>query len=597
MRLTQCVVLYLLVILVTAGCAPSRPTDYTGVVAADHHVASAAGAEMLRQGGNAVDAAVATSFCLSVVRPESCGIGGGGFMLIHLADHPTYGNLNTAIDYRESCPTTVWPQYYMGLDRDNAQTVGGTAVATPGTVKGLLYALEKYGTLDRTTVLAPAIRAAEEGFIVDEHYMTSASRTIDWFNEQPDRAYRYGSVWRQMLLGGEVRLGDRVTNPAQAAALRLIARDGADAFYGGLIGRAVVGAVRQDGGALDLADLAQYAVRETAPLVGRFRGDTILTMPPPSSGGVAILQTLGILERRLDEIDRPRPNDPTYVHLLTEAMKHAFADRAAWMADPRYVAVPTDLLLMGGYLDERAAMIDLDGALDPDAYGTRPQLVTDAGTSHLSVIDAAGNAVACTETINLHFGSKLAVEAYGFCLNNEMDDFLTEPGEANAFGLTQSNRNMPQPGKRPLSSMSPTIVLRDGEPILVAGGSGGPRIISATLQAMLNVLLFDMDAVEAVRAPRMHHQWMPDLLRLEKPLQRGRLAGDLEQRGQTIGDYPSPAAVQLVVHDEHGLSGASDPRKGGRPTGVTASGGAVTEADSDSSSVQMRFGVGIQFGL
>ena len=327
------------------------------------------------------------------------------------------------------------------------------------------------------------------------------------------------------------------------------------------------------------------------PLEFGFGEWTFLGMPPPSSGGVTIAETLGILERVREDAaaassgEHPSLTRARSAHLLIESLKHAFADRAVWLADPAFVDVPVGMLLDGAYLDARAAMVDAAHTLGPMSYGTRPEgvearvLPDDSGTSHLSVVDRWGGAVACTETVNLSFGSLIAVEGGGFCLNNEMDDFTTVRGLANAFGLVQSDSNLPEPGKRPLSSMSPTIVLgADGGVVAVAGGSGGPRIITATLQVLLNVLTGGMDASEAVSAPRLHHQWSPDAVRVEPGLYVGGedeevsaanalFLAALSVRGHRVERIDGVGVVQLIVRDAEGVHAASDPRKGGRPAG------------------------------
>jgi gamma-glutamyltranspeptidase/glutathione hydrolase len=318
-------------------------------------------------------------------------------------------------------------------------------------------------------------------------------------------------------------------------------------------------------------DLLEYEVEEVEPLKFEAFGHTFVTMPPPSSGGVAIAQILGIAQIRRQDMGK-RVNSADYAHLLTEAMKQAFADRARWMGDPDQVDVPVPHLTSSAYLHERAAQIDMKRTLPIDEYGTRPP--DDSGTSHFCVIDSRGNAVACTETINLDFGSLVAVEKYGFCLNDQMDDFTTNPGKPNAFGLRQSARNAPAPRKRPLSSMTPTIVLDDsGQVVLVAGGSGGPRIITGTLQAMLNVLLFDMPAAQALAAPRFHHQWLPDELGMERSwfqvADQSGLASQLDARGQRVRPIGSVGNVQLIRRARRagGWDAACDPREAGQPAG------------------------------
>jgi gamma-glutamyltranspeptidase/glutathione hydrolase len=291
-------------------------------------------------------------------------------------------------------------------------------------------------------------------------------------------------------------------------------------------------------------------------------------MPPPSSGGVAVLQILGILDRRLDETAHATPADSAYMHLVTEAMKHAFADRATWLADAAFVEVPVDRLLDDGYLDARAASISPQGTRPTRQYGSHAPPVEDGGTSHFSIIDGQGMAVACTQTINLEYGSLVAVPGFGFMLNNEMDDFTTIPGEPNAFGLQQSDRNLPQAGKRPLSSMSPMIVRRGGRPILIAGASGGPRIISGTLQCVLNCLLFGMTPREAVAAPRFHHQWQPDILYFEEDWSDQAVIETMEALGHQAGRRADIGVVQLISVRDDGIHAASDPRKGGAPDGM-----------------------------
>jgi gamma-glutamyltranspeptidase/glutathione hydrolase len=540
-------------------------------VAADQPLASRAGALMLARGGNAVDAAVAAAFTLSVVRPYSCGIGGGGFMVIRLAPsaaHPQ--GLDVAINYRETTPAGVDPLFYERHPDPDASTRGGSAVAVPGSVAGLLEALRRFGSLDRAIVLQPAIDAAEQGFVLDDHYVGAARAAIAKFRERPEYQVRFAFVWDRFLARGEIRAGDVIRNPEQARAIRLIARDGADAFYRGPIAHAIARAVQDDHAPLRLADLAAYRTAPATPIRVEAFDRCFLLMPPPSSGGVAMGEILGVLGRvrfaTSDESLRP--------HLLAESMKHAFADRAAYLADPAFTPVPFARLLSAPALDALASRVDPARTLgDPSRYGTGASSITlpeDAGTSHISVVDALGNAVACTETINLEFGSLLAVPEYGFCLNNEMDDFTTRRQKPNAFGLVQSDRNLPQPGKRPLSSMSPTIVLdADGRVVAVAGASGGPRIISATTQVLLNTLVLGQDAGSAVDSPRFHHQWRPPELEYEAALEsREELLRSLSARGHSMKKATSAANVQLIVREaDGGWRAACDPRKGGRPAG------------------------------
>ncbi len=535
-------------------------------MATDHAIASRAGAEMLRRGGNAVDAAVAAGFCLSVVRPYSCGIGGGGFMVIAM---PPGDDVDAvAIDFRETAPAAVGPGYYMDQDDPAASRAGVHAVGVPGSVAGLLFALQRYGTLDRATVLGPAIRAARDGVVADKSWVDGATALAERLDRHPQWRVAAAPIVADLCLGGGVAVGDLVRNPQHARALRLIAEQGRDAFYVGPIADAIVAAMQAGGGPLNHADLAGYRIRVSAPLGGSFRGLEILTMPPPSSGGVAMLQILGILDRRLSDTAHATPAEAAYMHLVTEAMKHAFADRATWLADAAFVEVPVDRLLDGSYLDARAALISPDRTRPMREYGSHMPPVEDGGTSHFSIIDGQGMAVACTQTINLEYGSMVAVPGFGFMLNNEMDDFTTIPGQPNAFGLQQSDRNLPQPGKRPLSSMSPMIVRREGRPILIAGASGGPRIISGTLQCVLNCLLFGMTPREAVAAPRFHHQWQPDILYFEDDWSDQAAIETMEALGHNVGRRADIGVVQLISVRDDGIHAASDPRKGGAPDGM-----------------------------
>ena len=535
-------------------------------VAADHVVASRAGVEMLKQGGNAVDAVVAASFCLSVVRPTSCGIGGGGFMVIYLPGDGDVEPQAVAINYRETAPASVGPDSFVGLADEAASRAGYKASGVPGTVAGLLWALDHYGTLDRETVLAPAIRAAEQGVAADRYQVRGAERLAERLAVSPHLRPAATYLWDQLCLEGEIAEGDLVRNPEQARALKLIAEHGRDGFYSGPVARAIADTMATHGGTITAADLSGYRVRVVEPLRGSFQGLEVLSMPPPSSGGLAMLQILGILERRMDDVPVEH-NRPAYVHLLAEAMKHAFADRAEWLADPDFVDVPVRRLLSAGYLDQRAASIDFERTHEPRHYGSSAALVEDGGTSHLSVIDARGGAVACTETINLVYGSLVAVPGFGFALNNQMDDFTTRPGQPNAFGLRQSEGNLPAPGKRPLSSMSPTIVVAGGKPVLVTGAADGPRIITGTLQCILNCVLFDMMPREAVAAPRFHHQWLPDVLQFETQWTDEQTIAAIETLGHQAGRRAAIGRVQLIRVSADGIRAASDARRGGAPAG------------------------------
>ncbi|HZW09733.1 MAG TPA: gamma-glutamyltransferase [Phycisphaerales bacterium] len=572
-----------LVVAAGASAQEFAATFERGAVAAAHPAASEAGARMLRAGGNAVDAAVAASFTLSVVRPQSCGIGGGGFMVVCLPEDPTHGRVVTAINYRETAPAASSPGMFTapGLAQD-ASTDSGLAVAVPGTVAGLLHALGRFGTMERAAVLEPAIEAAREGFAADAPYVVAVREGAGRLDER-ERAER-PYLWNELMQQGRVEVGDLVVNARQALMLEAISERGAAAFYAE---PRIVAAVEGAGGALSAEDMAGYAPVEVEPLRFEFAGRTFLTMPPPSSGGVVLAQAFGILERR-GVVERQDSRwTPADSHVLVEAWKHGFADRAEWLGDPAFVDVPLERLLSGEYIDERAALFDPERTLAPESYGTRASPAgtagppDDSGTSHVCAVDQWGGAVACTETINLAFGSLISVEELGFCLNNEMDDFTARPGEPNAFGLVQSARNAPEAGMRPLSSMTPTIVLdEDGAVAAVAGAAGGPRIITATMQVLVNVLVRGMEAGEAVAWPRLHHQWMPEALRFEEGARdlagpkasvmrmwRVREAAALAERGHTMQVMQDAGVAQLIVREGEGWRAACDPRGGGRPAG------------------------------
>ncbi|MBX3437013.1 MAG: gamma-glutamyltransferase [Planctomycetaceae bacterium] len=541
-----------------------------GCVAADHPLASEAGAEMLRQGGNVVDAAVATAFALSVVRPESCGLGGGGFMVIWNAGKQQA----IAVDYRERAPARASRDMYLDLKgratNGLASRHGGLAVAVPGEVAGLCFVLEEYGTLDRATVLAPAIRLAREGFAIDATFRAAQQEVLAELAEIPEADDRFSTLRNLYLNGGTpCQVGDRFHSPL-VAVLERIASHGATGFHEGPVAAAIVAEVQRQQGILTTEDLSSMRPTGREPLRGRFQDDEIITMPPPSSGGVALIETLNILgayeqihpDQALAKLGH---NTPRTVHLVAEALKHAFADRAEFLGDADFAKVPIERLLSREHATLIAAKIDPQHIQPHDMYG-RFMPIDDSGTSHICVIDNEGNAVACTETINTHFGSFVVEPTYGIVLNNEMDDFAAVPGQPNVFGLLQSEANAIAPHKKPLSSMSPTILVRDGKAAVVVGGSGGPRIISATLQVLLNIVVHHQSVGDAVRSPRFHHQWLPETLYLESEL-TGPLTIPLEAAGHQITVREPLGVTQAAVRTEIGLSAACDPRKGGRPAG------------------------------
>jgi gamma-glutamyltranspeptidase/glutathione hydrolase len=533
------------------------------VVAADHPLASQAGVEIMKQGGNVVDAAVATAFALSVVRPASCGLGGGGFMVIWNAQTKQA----IALDYRERAPLQATRLMY---GEPSQSRVGHLAIAVPGNVAGLCFAVERYGRLDIKRVVQPAIRLARDGVLIDAYAREAHQRMLKRFSQNPQYRKRFRVLYQKYLNGGKPWEPTASFHSPQLRVLELIAERGADGFYRGPVARALLAEIRRGGGVVTQEDFDAAKPTVRKPLRTRYVGFTILAMPPPSSGGIAMIQALNTLTA-FERTDAGQSrgalshNSPDYVHLMTEAMKHVFADRATYLGDADFVDVPVDRLTSEEYAIELAGRITMQTTRPTASYG-RHEPVNDGGTSHLSVIDAAGNAVACTETINTLFGSFVVEPEYGIVLNNEMDDFSAIPGRPNAFGLVQSKANAISAGKRPLSSMSPIVVLQGDRAVHALGASGGPRIISATIQVLMNLLRFGMQPDVAINHARFHHQWLPNELLLEQPLHRS-VKTSLEARGHVVRTQAGLAVSQVASRGNRGVSGASDPRRGGRPEG------------------------------
>ena len=521
-----------------------------GLVVADSELASAAGMEVLKRGGNAVDAAIATAFALSVVDQASSGLGGGGFMMIYRAkDQKSF-----ALDFRETAPQAVRRELYTkdGKPSPSLSLTGGLAVAVPGEVAGLVEAQKRFGTLPLATLAAPAIKLASKGFSLDATLRIAIER-------QQSAMKRFPGLGRVFMPNGVVpHQGDVIRQTDLAGTLAAIARQGAEVFYQGRIAEAIVETIKKNGGVMTLEDIKNYKAVWREPLVGEYRNRTVITMPPPSSGGVAILQMLNVLEGY--KVDQFQHDSPAYLHLLTETMKHAFADRAQFLGDPDFVHVPVRKLTAKEYAAWIRGRISTDKTQPPNFYGYYSYNAEKGGTTHFSVIDRFGNAVACTQTVNTRFGSKLVASGTGIVLNNEMDDFAIHPDTANVYGLIGNEANSLQPRKRPLSSLAPTIILRDGRPELVVGASGGPRIISATLQTILNVLDFHMPVRAAVEAPRIHHQWLPERLNVESKIGEEAKKG-LAQRGHTLRQQTELGVVQAITWQGATMSGAADSRK------------------------------------
>lgn len=527
-----------------------------GMVVGPEQLAAEVGAKILQQGGNAVDAAVATGFALAVTYPRAGNLAGGGFMLIHLAGD----NRQTLIDYRESAPDAASRDMFLDakgeVDRKR-EYFSLQSAGVPGTVAGMLYALEKYGTLSREQVLAPAIALAAEGFPVSFALSFEIDASAQRLQQNPaakrlffkpdGTAYAIGDTWQQ---------------PDLAWTLGQISSKGVDGFYQGEVAQRITDEMESGGGLITAQDLAGYRVIEREPVRGTYRGYEIVSTPPPSSGGVHILQILNILEGY--DLQTMGHNSADYLHHLTESMKLAYADRSLYLADPDFVDVPVEQLIDKDYAARQRARIDSQRATPAEMIAPGRLLGDESTeTTHYSVADRFGNVVSNTYTLNFSFGSSIAVPGTGMLLNNEMADFASSPGAANAFGLVQSEANKIEPGKRPLSSMSPTIVMQNGKPWLVTGSPGGSVIITTVLQMALNAMEFDMNVATAAAEPRIHHQWMPDVLRMEEGFSPDTIRL-LKTMGQNVDIAGRTTGRTNSIMLEGGwLYGASDTRRPG----------------------------------
>lgn len=514
---------------------PTRAAQ--GMVVTSQRLASIVGADILEAGGNAVDAAVAVGYALAVVHPCCGNLGGGGFATLDLADGTT-----TFLNFREKAPLAATETMFLDAAGEVIPRLsldGYKAVAVPGTVLGLDTMLQRYGSLSRRTVMAPAIALAEEGYVLSEGDAAVLARGTDVFESQPNVAAIFlndGKPWRA---------GERLVQSDLAATLKAIATDGPDAFYAGAIADAIVAASRANGGILSKQDFLDYTVVEEEPVRCSYRGYTILSAPPPSSGGTILCELLNILEGYpMDDLGY---HSAASVHRMIEAMRHAFVDRNSALGDPVFVDNPVARLVAKDYAAAIRDRIDLDEAASSDDLRPAVMLREGTDTTHFSILDKDGNAVALTYTINAWFGAKVIAGDTGFFLNDEMDDFAIRPGTANMFGLVQGTANAIAPGKRPLSSMSPTIVLEDDEPFLVLGSRGGPRIITIIAQIIMNVVDHGMDIKEAVNAPRVHHQWLPDKVFVEQWALSPDTIALLSAMGHAIEEQRNWGAAQAIM--------------------------------------------------
>ncbi len=526
-----------------------------GMVVSQRDVASKIGADLLEQGGNAVDAAVGVGFALAVALPRAGNLGGGGFMLVHLAD----SGETLSIDFRETAPAAAFRDVFLNEQREVDEQIRRSShrsVGVPGTVAGLSYVLEKYGTMSLKTVLQPSIDLARNGIGYD-YDLASA------INSREARLRRHAHTEKTFFMddGSQYSPGSVFRQPELADTLELIAKQGPKAFYDGPIARLIVDEMQRGDGLITLADLKNYAPVERKPIAGTYAGYDIVSMPPPSSGGIHLVQILNVLEHF--PVTDMGANSADSLHVLTETMKRAYADRSKHLGDPDFYPVPVEWLTSKAYAAEIASQIDMGRARPSSeiAPGLKPRYESE-DTTHYSVIDAKGNAVATTYTLNFSFGSGITVPGAGFLLNNEMADFSAKPGVPDAFGLLGGEANAVEANKRPLSAMTPTMVLKDGKPILVTGSPGGSRIITAVTQHVVNVLSHNMNVAEANHSPRIHHQWYPDTLFYEPGINPDTLAL-LKARGHNLKESGTMGSVQAIYWDGVRYQGSADPRRPG----------------------------------
>ncbi|MEQ1940652.1 gamma-glutamyltransferase [Mesorhizobium sp. CN5-321] len=516
------------------AASPAPVEGRHGMVVTAQHLASEIGVDVLKKGGNAVDAAVAVGYALAVAYPNAGNIGGGGFMTIRFKD-----GRSTFLDFRERAPLAATKTMYLDKDGNpvkGASLDGYLAVGVPGSVAGFETARAKYGTLSRQDLMAPAIALAKDGFLLDQGDAATFARGAERLAKDPEAAKIFLKAD-----GSPYRSGERLMQPDLAATLTAISDNGPDGFYKGQAAEAIAAASQKGGGILSKDDFAQYKVRELKPVTCSYRGYEIISSPPPSSGGVIICEILNVLEGY--PLGYLGAGSADTVHVMAEAMRYAYVDRNSALGDPDFVDNPVSKLLDKGYAAEIRAKIDpyragVSKDLMPEGFGEHME------TTHYSIIDDEGNAVAVTYTLNGSFGAGVVAPGTGVLLNNEMDDFTQKPGVPNLYGLVQGEANAIQPKKTPLSSMSPTVVAKDGKPFMVIGSPGGSRIITITLEAIVNVIDHGMDIQEAIDAPRIHHQWLPDTLSIEphglSPDTLKMLAGmgyhlDVAEEGKTWG--------------------------------------------------------------
>ncbi len=557
---------YLLVIFLfvfsVSNAASKRPVrGKNGMVVTPSDIASVVGAEILKENGNAIDAAVAIGFTLAVTYPSAGNLGGGGFMVIHLANGE-----NTTIDFREKAPKAAFRNMFLddsGRFVQSKSLTGGLACGVPGTVAGLLYALEKYGTMPLEKVIQPAIELAKEGFILSYPMAQSFNGKQKDFEKYPSSQKIFRDT-KHPFVEGEL-----FVQPDLARTLQLIKEKGKAGFYEGSVAEMIVAEVNRNGGVFTFEDLKNYRAVERKPVTGTYRGYEIVSMGPPSAGGIVLIESLNALENF-----NFKPQDwgsSKHIHIVSEVLKHAFADRAKYIGDEDFVKVPKAWLLSKERGKEIFESVGKKAVPSKSITAGKIKLLKESTeTTHYSVADCDGNAVSTTVTLNSWYGNKIVVDGAGFLLNNEMDDFSAKPGTPNQFGLTGSEANSIAPEKRMVSSMTPTIVLKDGNPFLVVGSPGGSTIITTVLQTIMNVIDFGMNIQQAVDAPRFHHQWLPERIDYEKYGMTEDVKTNLRKMGHHIGRQRVLGRVQAIEIDweNHVFYGASDPRSIGTAEGI-----------------------------
>jgi len=550
------ITLIFLISLNFTACFSQTESVRNGVVSSSQELASEVGIDIIRRGGNAIDAAVGVGFALSVVYPQAGNIGGGGFMLIHFKD-----GSNTSIDYREKAPLAASRNMYLDANGEvikDLSTLGNLAAGVPGSVAGMLYALDKYGTMKRKDILEYAINIADTGFFINEGFANSLNAYQKDFVHFPET---------MKIFGGSYKAGERFIQKDLANTLRKISEEGSKGFYEGDVASLIVDEMKKTNGIISFEDLIQYEPKQRDVMKGSYRGYEVISMGPPSSGGISLIYLLNILENY--DLKKYGYGHYKNIQLMTEAMRRVYADRSEFMGDADFVSVPWDILTSKVYGERRMSDYSEDSASQSknvehgDAYYKESDQ-----TTHYSVADGNGNLVSVTTTLNDVFGNKVVVDGAGFFLNNEMDDFASKPGAPNLYGLIGNDANAISPGKRMLSSMTPTIVLKDNKPFLVVGSPGGGRIITTVLQTIVNIIDHEMSLENAIDIPRFHHQWYPDEIQFEKNMGDEVSRKRLIEMGYALREIPDFGRVDgIIFSDDGSMKGYSDKRGYGKALG------------------------------